>query len=221
MENENKDLNQENKDVQKVEPSIDNKSQDNLKKVCKKGICKKFFKKCCKFRWIFLIILAFIVAGSAVFAIGREYDRDREGKREGKSEKREFREGKSEGKSEKGENYKGENYKGENHKGEGRDEHSGKDEKDLDKKDREEGQNSDNFDSNLLISNAKITAEDAIKAARVVYPDCKISEVGVGNLNGNIIFHISAVDKDGSFIQLQIDASDAKILKTVIDSENK
>lgn len=66
-------------------------------------------------------------------------------------------------------------------------------------------------DANLA-SKAKITKDEAIKAAMAAYPGYAVKGAAIGNENGYLIYEIKMVDNAGKSLEVKVDAGNGKVL---------
>lgn len=63
-----------------------------------------------------------------------------------------------------------------------------------------------------LVSKARITKDEAIKAAITAYPGYSVKDAAIGNENGYLIYEIKMVDNAGKSLEVKIDAGNGKVL---------
>lgn len=87
--------------------------------------------------------------------------------------------------------------------------------------DEEEGKNeiSEEQENAGLAAKAKITKEDAVKAAEAAYPDHTAKQAGIENENGCLVYEVEMSDQTGKALEVKVDAGNAKVLAAESDSE--
>ena len=70
-----------------------------------------------------------------------------------------------------------------------------------------------------LAGKAKITKDEAIKAAETAQPGYTAEEAGVENENGYLIYGVEMSDQSGKALEVKVDAGDGKVLAVENDSE--
>ena len=72
-----------------------------------------------------------------------------------------------------------------------------------------------------MIAKATITPQQAVDAVKAAFPDATVSEAVIGDENGYLIYEVKVTAKDGSILEVKVDAGNAKILAQENGSEDK
>ncbi|MDI3481045.1 MAG: hypothetical protein PWQ97_700 [Tepidanaerobacteraceae bacterium] len=71
-----------------------------------------------------------------------------------------------------------------------------------------------------LASKAKITKDEAIKAALAAHPGYAVKGASIGNENGYLVYEVNIADKSGKTLEIKVDAGNGKILATDSQAED-
>lgn len=69
-----------------------------------------------------------------------------------------------------------------------------------------------------LASKAKITKDEAASVALAAYPGYTVKDTSLGNENGYLVYEVEMTDNSGKFMDVKVDAGNAKVLTA--DSED-
>jgi uncharacterized membrane protein YkoI len=88
-------------------------------------------------------------------------------------------------------------------------------------KDEQKNTASESQEDAALASKAKISAEQATDAVKAAFPDATtISKATIGDENGYLIYEVKVTQKDGSTLEVKVDAGNGKILSQENGTEN-
>jgi uncharacterized membrane protein YkoI len=70
-----------------------------------------------------------------------------------------------------------------------------------------------------LAGKAKITKDEAVKAAQTDQPGSTVQEAGLENENGNLAYEVKMSDQSGKTVEVKVDAGNGKVL--AVESEGE
>jgi len=71
-----------------------------------------------------------------------------------------------------------------------------------------------------LASKAKITKDEAIKAALAAYPGYAVKGAAIENENGYLVYEVKMADKAGNALEVKVDAGNGKVLAAENEAED-
>ncbi|MHB1419648.1 MAG: PepSY domain-containing protein [Bacillota bacterium] len=83
---------------------------------------------------------------------------------------------------------------------------------------KESDSKSEKQDAAALAAKAKITQDEAVKAAKTAYPDYEVKEVSLGEEDTFLVYEVNMVNKAGEALDVKVDAGDSKIIKADKDT---